>query len=347
MPAENSKTAARSRILQTVSQHMARLDVAGLPRNYELFHEAMSGSDAGLSRDVSALTASPSQTILDEIGLRYQLPGFIGLAATGSHAKDAALLAELAEKVSRGVSHKQTFGRALETVARSLRHENASGISDILAEIEYLTASLSDAVIADQELAASLKDGAERLSIAEQEASVARGIALRDRLTSLPNHAALAERLETLYGPTADTSGKALVLVSIRDLGDLQQAYGEAVTNRIIKKAAAVFRKTIKKHDFVARVGAGDFAFLFDDVTRDKIAPIADRLIGSIADNLVFAASDRGPSAVLQLAIGAALKDEAFSPQQLRLQAAAALDSAKANPRLPVAIHGEALKRAS
>jgi PleD family two-component response regulator len=39
------------------------------------------------------------------------------------------------------------------------------------------------------------------------------------------------------------------------------------------------------------------------------------------------------------LSIGVALAADAFSPQQLRLQAAKALETAKASPRLTVVVH--------
>ncbi|MGK6312775.1 GGDEF domain-containing protein [Neorhizobium sp. DT-125] len=331
MAGETSKR-AWDRNLQMVSQQMARLEVSGLPRNYELFHEALSGSDAALSRDVLALPAAPSQAMLDEIGIRHQLPGFVALATPRSRDQEIKLLLELREKMASGVTQKQGFTRVLEAVARSLREDSDAGPGDILAEIEYLSVSLSDAVVAETELEAALRAGVDRLVNAEQRTAAARSVTLRDRLTSLPNHAALAERLEALYASPADDRGTALFLVTITDLGDLARTYGGPAANRIVKKAATIFRKAVKKHDFVARIGGGDFAFLFQAVEGDSVYPIADRLNASIADNLVFAASDRA-SATLGLSIGVALTRDAFSPQQLRLQATAALDLSKANGR--------------
>ncbi|SMF50575.1 GGDEF domain-containing protein [Neorhizobium sp. CSC1952] len=339
MAGETSKR-AWDRNLQMVSQHMARLEVSGLPRNYELFHEALSGADAALSREVAALPAAPSQAILDEIGIRHRLPGFIALAIPAGRGHEIKLLSELREKMASGVAQKQGFTRVLEAVARSLREDSDAGPRDILAEIEYLSVSLSDAVVAETELEAALKDGAERIIKAERDASAARAVTLRDRLTALPNHAALAERLEALYGGDADGRDAALFLVTISDLPELVRTYGEPAINRIIRKTATIFRKAIKKNDFLARIGRGDFAFVLKDVSRDSVHPIAERLAASLADNLVFAASDRA-AATLGLSIGAALTRDAFSPQQLRLQATAALEMSKANGRPAVFIPGE------
>jgi diguanylate cyclase (GGDEF)-like protein len=344
MAGEASRT-GQDRGLQAVVQLMAKLDVSGLPRNYELFHEALLGGDPALSREVLALPAGPSQTVLDEMGQRHQLPAFVALLPVRGRDQEIKLLLELRDKMASGVTQKKGFSRVLETVARSLRQDSTAGPEDILAEIEYLSVSLSDAVVAETELEAILRAGADRLVKAEHEASVARSVTLRDRLTSLPNHAALAERLEALYGVDADSRDTALFLVTITDLTHLARTYGDPAVNRIVKKAASIFRKAIKKNDFLARIGKGDFAFVFRDVSRDSVQPIAERLIASITDNLVFAASD-GTSGI-GLSVGAALAADAFSPQELRLQAGSALEAAKANPRLTVALHGGGQKRAS
>ena len=150
MSAEAAKAVTKNRLLLTVSQQMARLEVAGLPRNYELFHEAIAGGDAPLAREIAALNPAPTQMLLDEIGLRHRLPSFLGLSANVTRRQDIELIAGLSEKVARGVSQKQTFSRALESVARSLRSDGSGDISEILSEIEYLSSSISEAMIAEK-----------------------------------------------------------------------------------------------------------------------------------------------------------------------------------------------------
>jgi diguanylate cyclase (GGDEF)-like protein len=330
MPTQSRKSMP-DRALQAVSQHMARLEVSGLPRNYELFYEAFCGADANLRREILSLPTGPQQAHLDEIGGRYQLPGFVAVTMPTSRENDIRLLSKLRDQMSNGVEQKKGFAKVLETVARSLREDNDAGPQDILAEIEYLSVSLSDAVVAETELEAALRAGTSQLINAERNAATARAVMLRDRLTGLPNHAAFTERLEAVFSSDTAQHDVALVLVAISDIGELADTYGEATANRILKKAASIFRKTIKKNDFVARIGKGEFAFLFRDVTRDSIRPIADRLITSIADNLVFATSEG--SAGVELVIGSALSGDAISPQQLRQQAVAAAEATRGQYR--------------
>ncbi|MDP9839094.1 diguanylate cyclase (GGDEF)-like protein [Neorhizobium huautlense] len=341
MSAEAAKTAPKNRILLAVSQQMARLEITGLPRNYELFHEAITGGDAALTRDVMGLNPGPTQIQLDEIGLRHRLPSFMGLSANVTRKQDIELIAGLSEKVARGVSQKQTFARALESVARSLRSDSSGKISDVLSEIEYLTSSISEAMTAETELTTALKSSAEKLAASEKATSSAREASLRDRLTSLPNHIALSERLEGLYSATAEGRRTALFLVSLNRLFDITQVPNDTVGNRVLKKSASIFRNTIKKNDFVARIGPREFAFLFDNVGQESVGAIADRLNNSIINGLQLISDDNKPAVMpMELSIGVALTDDAYSPQELRSRAAVALDSALANPRQPVVIGG-------
>lgn len=338
MPTQARK-AAQDRTLQAVSQHMARIEVNGLPRNYELFYEAHCGTEVGLSREVMALAVAPNQMLLDEIGIRYQLPGFVASGLPKSRDPDIQILANLREKMASGAEQKRGFSRALEAVAKSLREDNGAGPGDILAEIEYLSVSLSDAVVAETELEAALRSGANLLTMAEQNVSGARAVMMRDRMTGLPNHAAFTERLEALYADENDSRDTALFLVAVSDISDIADTYGEAAATRIVKKAAAIFRKTIKKDDFLARIGKAEFAFLFRHVGRDAIKPIATRLTASINDNLIVAISEGAPA--IRLSMGAAIATDAFSPQQLRQQAVLAAEASRANPRMNVIIHGD------
>lgn len=339
-----SANSRQDRSLQVIGQHMARLSVSGLPRNYELFHEAISGADTALSREVMAIASPPSQAELDEIGLRFHLPGFVALAAQRGRQQEIRALADLRERMMTGATQRQSFARALETVARSLRDDHSAGNSagysaspaDILAEIEYLSVTLSDTVVSETELSDAMRTCMTRLGDAERDNAIARAATVRDRLTSLPNHAALMERLDTLYGSDGQPRGTALFLVSITDLSDISQTYGEPAATRIIRKAGSIFRKAIKKNDFVARTGKDEFAFLFGSVERDSVQPIADRLTAQVADNLVFATSSNGHKASVEIAIGVALANEAFSPQQLRLQAATALEVSRLRGRIAV-----------
>ena len=330
--------------LQTVTQHMAKLRVAGLPRNYELFHEALFGHNSALSHEVLALTQPPSQLHLDQIGLRHRLIGHCGIAAETSRGEQARILKDLADQLGRGIGQKQTFGRALEMITRSIREDESRGIDALLEELNFLHGSASQLVVSEAALAARLRDSLLQLQAAEGTVKAAQTTVLRDRLTNLANRIAFSNRLETLYGATPP-AGTALIVVNIDQFAEINRRYGEEAGNKLLKRLATIFRKSIKKNDFVARIGGDEFAFLFADVNGEAARAIAERLHGSVTDNLIFAAEDGGDRTSLGLAIGFAMTDDAASPQHLLAHGELALSATRKNHRSPVVAYSPEIAR--
>jgi hypothetical protein len=58
-------------IASTVVATMSQMGVIGLPRNYEIFYEALTGTNAALSLEVIALGNRPTQEQLDLIGQKF------------------------------------------------------------------------------------------------------------------------------------------------------------------------------------------------------------------------------------------------------------------------------------
>lgn len=343
-PASRLSVRPSADALQKVAQQMTRLGAAGLPRNYELFYEALSGHAPDLSRDLQALGAQPSQAALDEIGLRHRLVSHCGLAAETAQNDAARLLRSLSDQLSLSLTHKQTFVRALETIGRSMREDGSTSLADLTGELDFLHASVADLMLAETELGQKLRDGLGKLDATDRTAAVARTMVLRDRLTNLPNRIAFCRRLDDLYAGETEPKGTALFMVDIDQFTAINQQYGPAAGNRLLKKLAAIFRKSIKKNDFVARVGGDEFAFLFDDVSAAAMVPIADRLRASVENNLTFATSDGLGNGTLTISIGVALSGQSGSAQTLQAEAELALAAARKSRR-PVVIHTPELAR--
>lgn len=325
--------------LDAVVQQMTRLYVAGLPRNYELFHEALSGHNPDLTHEVLALGAHPSQSALDDIGFKHRLLGHCGVAAGQSQSEAARLLRGIGEHLSLGLTQKRTFIRALETVARSLREDSDHGLADILSEMEFLQSSTKDLLLGEADLGQKLQDGVQKLELVEKGVAAVQATTRRDRLTGLPNRIAFSGQISDLYNSDMAPLKTALILVDIDYFKSINDKYGQAAGNKLLKRLGAIFRKSIKKNDFVARTGGDEFAFLFDDVSREAATAIAERLRVSVEDNLVFATGDDGGATGLTISLGIALSDDAESAQQLQAHAQAALTAATGNARSPVMIY--------
>ena len=73
MSVQSAETAPerQSDIATTIALTMRQMGVSGLPRNYEIFYEALSGANPELSIELVALGKRPKQDELDRLGHKF------------------------------------------------------------------------------------------------------------------------------------------------------------------------------------------------------------------------------------------------------------------------------------
>lgn len=110
--------------------------------------------------------------------------------------------------------------------------------------------------------------------------------AMTDALTQLPNRRAWEQRLEIERGRLVEI-GQAM-FVSVVDLDSLKEVNdrdGHAAGDRLLRRAARVLDSTVRRTDFVARVGGDEFA-----VTGRPLGAIdAERISGRFREALAAA----------------------------------------------------------
>jgi diguanylate cyclase (GGDEF)-like protein len=326
--------------IQRISQHIARLGVSGLPRNYELFHEAIIGQNAALAQDIASLGAAPRQPSLDELGLKYRLVSHCGLVGDTSQAEMSKMLRDAVERLSESLRQKQSFMRAAETALKSISGNPDQSLSSFMTEMDYLSTSLQDLLTSDTDLEQKLRHDVDRMEALERGVAAAQSASSTDRLTGLPNRTALNRTVLELYEREEGSAGNALIVLDVDDFKALNSRYGTQTGSRLLKKLADLFRKSIKKHDFVARTDGDEFTFLFANVGMQEAMAIADRLRNSVEESVVFATSDNAPNAKLTVSLGVALSADAGTASQLQANARIALHAAQSNRRLPVQAFG-------
>ncbi|TXH80827.1 MAG: hypothetical protein E6Q77_09585 [Rhizobium sp.] len=132
--------------LEVIGRFMTRLKIRNLPRNYQLFHEALYGEDRCLAEEIEALGPLPSQGRLDEIGLKHRLVSHCGLVARKSESDAAEMLREVADQLAKGLMKKQRFARQTETAV------------DANPALDSLNAALSNLMLYETELTERLRN---------------------------------------------------------------------------------------------------------------------------------------------------------------------------------------------
>ena len=106
-------------------------------------------------------------------------------------------------------------------------------------------------------------------------------IALTDPLTGLPNRRAAEERLQKERARTPrDGHGFALALVDLDHFKMVNDRYGHAVGDEVLKSVARRFESGLREGDWVARWGGEEFLFVLHGGTVDEAVGIMERLAG-------------------------------------------------------------------
>ncbi|MDP2057746.1 MAG: bifunctional diguanylate cyclase/phosphodiesterase [Thiobacillus sp.] len=106
-------------------------------------------------------------------------------------------------------------------------------------------------------------------------------IALTDPLTGLPNRRAAEDRLQKERARTPrDGHGFALALVDLDHFKMVNDRYGHAVGDEVLKAVASRFQSGLREGDWVARWGGEEFLFVLHGCTVEEAAGIMERLAG-------------------------------------------------------------------
>ncbi len=207
-------------------------------------------------------TVLPAETTLCHIVHRSRTPYHVAdLAAHPLHAQDA-LVTELGLRTYSGIP--VLVGDEARWVLAFLRRRSDAPPDSV--DIAYMD------LIADW-LGNALYQSAQK--------ELLQRIALTDPLTGLPNRRAAEERLQLERARTPrDGHGFALALIDLDHFKMVNDRYGHAVGDEVLKAVARRFESGLRKGDWVARWGGEEFLFVLHGSTAEEAARIIDRLAG-------------------------------------------------------------------
>ncbi len=162
--------------------------------------------------------------------------------------------------------------------------------------------------------------------VAERTAELARAnedlrrLALRDALTGLHNRLAANERLHEEF-LRMQRSGKpyAVLLIDIDHFKKINDSWGHAAGDEVLRHIAGIFRNSVRESDFIARFGGEEFFVLLPESGSDSAQivgerirtavesgnpPIPDRITVSIGLAMADASHEHEGVAVLEADLG-------------------------------------------
>jgi two-component system cell cycle response regulator len=162
--------------------------------------------------------------------------------------------------------------------------------------------------------------------------------AVTDGLTGLYNHAYLLQALrQEVLRSKRHALRAALVLLDLDDFKRVNDVRGHVEGDRVLMKAAAIVRDSVREIDVAARYGGEEFAVLLPDTSRLGAFVVAERIRRRIEERFARARTPVTLSGGL-----AVFPDDAGAPADLIVQADVGLYEAKAAGKNRILLpHGE------
>ena len=173
--------------------------------------------------------------------------------------------------------------------------------------------------------------------------------ALHDPLTELPNRALFLDRLDHVLStrPGSTTAdGLAVMLVDLDDFKAVNDGFGHATGDHLLRVAAQRLASALRGHDTLARLGGDEFAVLCENVPEERTALELAHRMKSACDGPVETA---GASVALSASIGLVWRDVGVAGRRgaagLLAEADAALYQAKGRGEPRVQVFDRRLER--
>ena len=292
------------RILIADDDRMSRRLLEGALK--QMGHQVVSVADGLEAIRVSALPDSPPLAILD-----WMMPGADGLA------------------VCRAI--RQRAGQYIYIILLTARNRQEDMVEGLLAEADDFLKKPLDPV----ELRARLRSGErvlalqERLLVAQE---TLRHQATHDVLTGIWNRAMVVDQLEReLARARREGQSLAIILADLDHFKSVNDTYGHAAGDAVLREAAARLVGVPRRYDFVGRYGGEEFLLVLPNCELPEAALVAERVRTAVAADPISVGTIGLP---LTVSLGVACTSGKYEAADVLLQQAdEALYHAKAMGR--------------
>lgn len=318
-----------SDIATTIANTMRQMGVVGLPRNYELFYEALTGSNHELSLEVISLSKRPTQEELDRIGRRY----FANHHGQGVVENAREVIARELEDVARLLRNEQNqiakYGKILDQTSSGLTAR--SGLTQELLQkiVGAVSSATASTLEHGRQVAASLGEKTAELENVKSKLEEYKRLADTDPLTHIWNRRAFDRKIAGIYNDRKDIAFSALILADIDRFKQINDRFGHPVGDKIIQAVANIFRASSQDHMFVARTGGEEFAMIIEGHGEDSTFQIADSIRAAIEQAAFVNTNGNVNYGPITISMGVCLAEQAEGPEDLYAKADRALYASK------------------
>ena len=311
---------------------MRQLGVVGLPRNYELFYDAITSGNRELTEALSALGGRPSQKQLDDVARKF-LSHRSELVVDEAHEKVFTKLDEIIGLLKKERRSMETYGKILDETSDGLASRQAIS-RDFLEKIISVTATATRSSLESRDKTVlSINDSSGELKEVKLKLEEYKRLADTDPLTQLYNRRAFDRTLSSLYDDNRGVIFSALILIDIDRFKSINDRFGHPVGDRILQLVAGIIRSTLKEGTFLARTGGEEFAIITNGLGEDATFHLAEDVRQAVV-NAPFVNTANGTNyGPVSVSLGVCPATQGQSADDLYIKADRALYASKAAGR--------------
>ena len=276
-------------IAMTVVVTMRQMGVLGLPRNYEIFYEALTGSNHELSVDLVSLGNRPKQEELDRIGHKYFAENHGHGIVEG--ARETISQSARGSRQDPASTSATTWKNTAASSTRPPRASTAGSMinKDILQKIVGVMSTATNSTIDHGQAGRQLLSATNRRSskTSNRSSRNTRSLADTDPLTHIWNRRAFDRHISRIYNSRKSVMFNALILADIDSFKEINDRYGHPVGDKIIQIIAEILQSNSRGDMFVARTGGEEFALIVEGGSVEATFNFADRLRAVIAADAI------------------------------------------------------------
>ena len=273
-------------LFEHIGSFLAVNGLAPTPSNYELAYQVVRADGDGLAGVIDRPEPAPAAVPAPSPA---QPAEPIGEQLAQLLEEALAAIAKVDGIVRESGADVRAYGDALQTSARDL---DGGSPARALRSLVELTSLMVDRTHRAEQRLAEMSREVDALHGTLAEVSA---LATRDSLTGLPNRAAIEERLaEAVAAAQRLSKPLALAYCDVDHFKRINDEFGHAVGDRVLKLVAEALRDGEAAGGFVGRYGGEEFLMMFEGLSASEAAAQIDDIRERLSErNLRVRESDR------------------------------------------------------
>lgn len=325
---------ASGEILRLIIQKMAGHPAAFTPLNYAVWYEFVTGINLALSEAMAELLDGGGK--LDDEAIEKL---YIKHVSECNSAIDRVLRQDIQQLFGNltGITEEtdkqiHQFGNNLQTYGVKLAQTlDVPKLAALTNDMVGDTGKMQDSMQSLKSELASSKQQVEKL---HQDLQAARGEALIDPLTGIPNRRGFeAKAKQILVELAAPSKGACMLMLDIDHFKKVNDTYGHLFGDKVICGIAKTLKSKVRGQDSVARLGGEEFGILLAETDMSGALVVAEQIRQAIEKSKIQRANTHEPIGGITISIGVAAYAKGDNLEDLLDRADKALYASKGQGR--------------